>query len=132
VNIAQFKKLKRLVERTDDYNAKSVNWSSLNFRFPPPKYDAFVLISIGPKEGTFGILPSDESGTDMYHKLALRAYYLATRDINNGGEGNGVLDFDFRARTKQDESKILEDEALGLGLLPNGQPLEGPLIGKFE
>ncbi len=138
VNTAQFKKLKKTLARMGKLTAQSVDWPALwpllDFQFPPPKYDAFVLISIGPGEDTFGILSMNESGTDAerYHKMALRAYYLATRDINNGGEGNGELDNDHRARTQRDESKILEDEAAGLGLLPNGQPLGGPLIGKFE
>lgn len=138
VNLDQFKKLKKAIGRTGDLTSESIDWptmwTTLGFRFPPPKYDAFVLISVGPLENTFGILSMNESGPDMYHKLALRAYYLATRDINNGGEGNDVLDFDFRARTKQDEAAVLDGENAGWGFLPDVQLQlgPGPLIGKFE
>ena len=140
VNTDQFKKFKRAIAADGDLTSMTTNWSNvwsaLSFRFPPPKYDAFVLISVGPREDTFGIISMNESGPDMYHKLALRAYYLATRDINNGGEGNGVLDFDFQARTRQKEATVLEsdDPGLGYGLLPDVQQQlgPGPLIGKFE
>jgi type II secretory pathway pseudopilin PulG len=136
VNLDQFRKVKRAVARTGDLTGQSVDWdalwTSLNLRFPPPKYDAFVLISVGPRERTFGILNVAETGDDRYHKMALRAYYLATRDINNGGEGNDRLDFDWRTRTRENEAGVLEDEDPALAVLPNGQPLEGPLIEKFE
>jgi len=75
--------------------------------FPPRTYDAFVLIGVGPSGNTFGVVPeplgwdveTDNNGRDLYHILGLRAYYLATRDL----DGNGQLDFDFRARTQQNE-----------------------------
>jgi len=136
VNLDQFRKVKKAVARDGDLTGRTTDWdavwTSLNLRFPPPKYDAFVLISVGPREGTFGILNVPETGDDRYHKMALRAYYFATRDINNGGEGNGVPDFDFRARMQENEAGVLEDENPAWAVLPNGQPLEGPLIGKFE
>lgn len=76
--------------------------------FPPNTYDAFVLISVGPGGSTFGLLPqplgvpAETAGNsrDLYHITGLRAYFMATRDLN----ANGVLDMDFRARTQLRES----------------------------
>ncbi|MCK5861888.1 MAG: hypothetical protein KAH38_05350, partial [Candidatus Hydrogenedentes bacterium] len=55
----------------------------------------------------FGLLDSMDwnaqtvnNGRDYFHLLGLRAYFLATRDL----DANGNLDFDFRARTQQKES----------------------------
>ncbi len=80
-------------------------------RFPPPRYDAAVLISVGPDaaRGTAGILP--EYGVNgfmelsdlppdllpyQYHILGLAAFFMATRDA----QGDDLLDFDFKARTR--------------------------------
>ncbi len=41
-----------------------------------------------------------DNSRDLYHILGLRAYFLLTRDLN----GNEVLDFDFRARTRLGEA----------------------------
>lgn len=78
--------------------------------FPPPTYDTFVLISVGPARSSFGIIPpaattnSDwDQATrniieaypdDAYHILGLRAYYLATRDL----DGNDRKDFHYEDR----------------------------------
>jgi prepilin-type N-terminal cleavage/methylation domain-containing protein len=78
--------------------------------YPPPTYDAAVLISVGPSGSTFGILPNDLMPADAtnpatdpyyYHKIALMAYFMATRDADD----NQSLDFDFLARTRNAESK---------------------------
>ncbi len=73
---------------------------------PPPYYDAYVIISVGPGGSTGGIAtPPPLPGVDeldhvlRYHVNGLRAYYLATRDLND----NGLLDFDFRARSRNNE-----------------------------
>jgi hypothetical protein len=105
-------------------------------RFPPVRYDAYVLISVGPTGNTFGLgrnlLPQNYLSTVhpnyLYHALGIAAYFMATRDANN----NGQLDFDYIARTRQDEADIrgpngefvnqLPDE-----LAPNGA---GPIIYK--
>jgi prepilin-type N-terminal cleavage/methylation domain-containing protein len=79
-----------------------------NIQFPPRTYDAFVLISVGPARNTYGLLPnplgvapeSDNNSRDVYHITGLRAYFMATRDLN----ANGVLDLDFRARTRLREA----------------------------
>lgn len=84
--------------------------------FPPPTYDTFVLISVGPARSTFGIIPPaattnsdwDQATNNIlsgfpdaaYHILGLRAYYLATRDL----DGNDKLDFHFEDR-RQGEDK---------------------------
>ena len=107
-------------------------------RFPPPRYDAYILMSVGPRGTTGGILADVFNVDDpsAYHLSALRAYYLATRDIND----NGLLDFDFEAMTSG-EGKInsysaviakhgfdTNNEAEQINRLPNGQPIYGPLI----
>ncbi len=126
-------------------------------RFPPNRYDDFLLISVGPAADTGGIVTPMrvENGNvidysleflanvnkfDWYHVLALRAYYLATRDINgNHMQGNGLLDFDFRNRTRSGEAKPesysqckLWDNTTNLPgelcHLPNGTNGAGPLI----
>jgi prepilin-type N-terminal cleavage/methylation domain-containing protein len=126
VNKAQAEKYRLYCEtRNDPYGN---TWDDTDPRlqsitFPPPFYDAFVLISAGPGGGTFGVIPEDDdfltpAGRDLedrYNLNALRAYYRATRDLNK----NGVLDFDFRARTRENETEYL---------LPDGSNEEGPMI----
>ncbi len=80
---------------------------------PPPTYDGFVLISVGPLNHTRGMLkpPGDETawlnstGESMpqneYFVLGLRAAYLATRDADD----NGLLDFEYRTRTRNNEGQ---------------------------
>lgn len=100
-----------------------------NLSYPPPRYDAFVLISVGPAQHVNGLLPTPLPGQhpsdslDAYHIMGLRAYFLATRDQNV----NGLLDFDFRARTRQNENMSAFDPAR-LGLMPDGTGAQGPLI----
>lgn len=107
VNARQFKKARQYWIETGDFLAQT--WDTTNatisgITFPASSYDAFVLISVGPGGSTFGILPDPlgtESVKDVYHITALRAFFLATRDLND----NGLLDFDFNARTQQGEAK---------------------------
>lgn len=79
-------------------------------QIPPPEYNAFVLISVGPLEDTRGVItPAEDenawlsaTGEDprlYYYVLGMRAAYLATRDLNE----NALLDFDYRARIRQGE-----------------------------
>lgn len=114
-----------------------------------PKYDAYVLISLGPEENTAGIatpcrydanlqptwtegefLQSLDNGKqtsyDVYQALALRTYYMATRDANN----NKAPDFDFMARTRQKEGPALVDwfDSDTGHALPDGSLSGGPLI----
>ncbi len=74
--------------------------------FPPPSYDAYVLISIGPAIEYHGVVAAGAeyqeyrdtlfSNYDLaaYHILALRAYHLGSRDLNENGQG----DFNYEAR----------------------------------
>jgi len=67
--------------------------------FPASVYDAYVLISVGPGGSTAGVVPEPlgtEPPRNVYHILALRTYFLATRDLND----NGQLDFHFESRRK--------------------------------
>ncbi len=119
------------------------------FSLVAPKYDAYVLISVGPEENTAGLASpvrydgdlqptwteglfaqSLENGKqtsyDVYQALALRTYYLATRDAND----NGIPDFDFVARSQQKEGAALVkhfDNPTGHAL-PDGSLSAGPLI----
>ncbi len=143
VNLDQFRPI-RTWWNNNDKNANSwpSNWRSMPqlqpLKNPAPRHDAYVLISVGPNENTGGVVgPPDEEGflaaignpAYYYPFLALRAYYLATRDANDGGKGNGLPDFDWRARVRQGEGKQMaypgEPE---LALLPDGSPGAGPMI----
>ena len=48
-----------------------------------------------------------------YHILGMAAYFMATRDADGGGKGDGELDFEYRARTTRgqtnSESNYLPD-----------------------
>jgi len=92
-------------------------------RFRTTQYDRFALVAVGPGGNEGGILTPPESvlnnyiantGQNIYYALALRAYYLATRDLNN----NNITDFDFVSRTQQNEGTafpVLPDGSRGLG-----------------
>jgi prepilin-type N-terminal cleavage/methylation domain-containing protein len=100
----------------------------------PAKYDAFVLISVGPNLTTAGVLPDylPATGPNEYYMTGLRAYFLATRDANN----NGSLDFDYRSRTGGGQDSSADAYRSGgiaafadqLILMPDGTGAPGPLI----
>ncbi len=108
-----------------------------NTIFPPPQYDAFVLVSVGPVENTRGVVspPGVENtwlGTTnaaanterAYYILGMRAAYLATRDAN----GDGALDFDYVARRNNGQAKaypIMPDGRSDLGF-------SAPIITKSQ
>ncbi len=109
VNKTQFSQVQKYwINKNDQY---AETWDETDpilsrLTFPPKKYDAFVLISVGPSANTFGLLDSMDwpaqtanNGRNYYHILGLRAYFLATRDW----DANGELDFDFIARTRRGE-----------------------------
>lgn len=97
-----------------------------NLTFPPRTYDAYVLISVGPGGSTFGLLPEPlgvppeqaNNYRDLYHITALRAYFMATRDLN----ANGILDFDYRARTQRREGSPANAYTFGNKQLRNELP----------
>ncbi len=114
---------------------------------PPPLYDDFVLISAGPNGSTGGILDVPEHflndinaagilPVNWYYVLALRACFLATRDMSVNEEstqqpnieGNGLFDFDYRNRTRGIEGKPSSYMIGDMCLLPNGTNAPGPLI----
>jgi len=113
-------------------------------RFPPQKYDDFVLITPGPLNSTGGILTAPQSFmsdiaaytlSEQYHVLALRAFFLATRDMNDNEEepgmdmlGNGKFDFDYRNRTRGVDGKAASYKVPDLYKLPNGTTGMGPGI----
>jgi prepilin-type N-terminal cleavage/methylation domain-containing protein len=140
VNTRQFERVKAYYERDglneDRAYARVFDYSDPRLEpfanpiasFPAPNYDAFVLLSVGPGGETGGILV-DPLGTEpdgaLYHVTAMRAYYLATRDINT----NGVKDFDFLARSRQNEATAVQNEVgPQYSLLPDGSNRYGPLI----
>jgi len=105
--------------------------------FPPPSYDSFVLMSVGPNAasgGTSGLLVDwDRMGLDnftpeyaqvnQYHLLALASYFLATRDSEDGGKGNAELDFDYEARVNRGAGENFDNDLPGA--FPRGA---GPMI----
>lgn len=135
VNLAQARKYQQYCEKgavnSPQYNG--LVWDNNDsllgtLTFPPSTLDAYALISPGPASSLGGIVPTDDNEVnailgqlpserldDIYYILSLRAYYLATRDANK----NGVLDNDYRARTRQGESDAI---------LPDGTNGYGPLI----
>lgn len=129
VNSRQFKKARRYwIENGDflattwDYNNQELSQIS----FPPSEYDAFVLISVGPGGSTFGLLPDPigtESARDFYYITAMRAYFLATRDLNDNGE----LDFDFTARSERGEAKFDRDHPYMVNLESGQRPCNNQL-----
>jgi len=149
VNMKQFDKVREFMYEywldpttPIDKAATADIWPKNNFgfRFPPARYDSYVLLSVGPRNHTGGLLDlkkpvhtgdptetwSDAEWQQLkpyhYHINALRLYFRATRDAND----NGLLDFDFTSRTKQHEGK---DEGWKLPCtdLPDGP---GPMIYK--
>jgi hypothetical protein len=144
VNKAQIKKVRRYYEDQNDYKASTwdpTNQVLANLVFPPPRYDSFALISVGPQENTCGIvnppaavlanikaaLAANGTSQDLYHVLGLRAYYLASRDLNKSGE----LDYDFRSRRKgEGKPEAFPDHAaFNVHEMPApGKNLYGPII----
>ncbi|MCC6486176.1 MAG: type II secretion system protein [Candidatus Hydrogenedentes bacterium] len=100
---------------------------------PPPRYDGFVLISVGPEANTHGVaVPPDEPAfvasvtdpDDVFNMMALRAAYLGSRDVNE----NGKADFDFLSRSRGDDADPKAYTNPNYRLLPDGTAAGGPLI----
>jgi len=118
VNLRHFKKLKQYWVENRAWYAERWDPSDPNFpflTFPATSYDAYVLMSVGPGGSTFGLinpepLPLDaQDAPFVYYIDALRAYFMATRDLNDNQE----LDFDFFARTQNNEGSILYEVQTG-------------------
>jgi len=102
VNKRQFQKARKYWIENGFFYAEAwdpTHPSISDITFPASIYDAFVLISVGPGGSTAGVVP-EPLGTEppkyVYHILALRTFFLATRDLND----NGQLDFHFEARRR--------------------------------
>lgn len=121
VNKAQLTRAKRYWTQRGDWLATTWDPTDPQFgqllqgiNFPPPTYDAYVLISVGPGRSTFGIIDepaflNNIAPENRYHVLGLRAFFLATRDMN----GNGVLDFHYADRARGQEAELAaEDQPL--------------------
>ncbi len=102
INKRQFQKARRYWIENGFFYAES--WDPTHpmisdITFPASVYDSYVLISVGPGGSTAGVVPEPlgtEPPRNVYHILALRTYFLATRDLND----NGQLDFHFESRRK--------------------------------
>jgi prepilin-type N-terminal cleavage/methylation domain-containing protein len=111
VNQRQFQRAKTYWLRNNDFLATTWDTTQANselagLQFPPPNYDTFVLIGVGPGGDSFGLVDDPPflnqiPQEDRYYVAALRTYFLATRDLN----GNGELDFHFQSRTSQAEGR---------------------------
>lgn len=112
----------------------------MDMQFPPPRYDAAVLISVGPDaaRGTAGLLPefgengfmdlstlvSANRAVYQYHILGLAAHFLATRDAEGNGQGDGTLDFDFKGRSRAGQGRSFDNNLPRAG----AERAAGPLI----
>ncbi len=116
---------------------ESVNRRLSNERFPPPTYDAYVLISVGPSANTWGMIyelatgdncliceSTNYSAAYYYHILGMATYFMATRDAEEGGKGDGELDFEFRARTRRGQADRDSNDLPD----PGGRKAYGPII----
>ncbi|MEK7795246.1 MAG: type II secretion system protein [Candidatus Hydrogenedentota bacterium] len=118
--------------RDTDVNISDPGWQSMMLlRFPPNKYDRFVLVGSSPDGGVFGmldVLPQRYrdvlSPYYRYHWEAMAAYFMATRDA----DGDGYLDFDYTARTQHDAGKPEANNLPELERRRGG----GPLIFKSQ
>ena len=79
----------------DDFR-RSTSQGGAGMRIPPPYYDQFVLFSLGPQQRDYYIIPRNATDRD---ELRVRAYYRVLLDRN----GNGVSDYDYRSRKKNEE-----------------------------
>lgn len=140
INKRQFRKIAAEWFREDPNNprpndSEDTNDNLLDANFPPPNYDAYVLISVGPTANTWGMVHEfasrwmdqtnyDDTPAYYYHILGIATYFMATRDAENGGEGDGELDFDFRARTRRGQAEHPGNALPDRG----GQNAPGPVI----
>ena len=113
VNSRNFDKFRQLLSSMGDGEAKMEPYTGDQLRnagliIPAQRYDRFVLFSLGPQASDQGIVPryEDVSISDpeelriLYaDDLRLRAYYRATRDLNN----NQRFDFNYRDRVRKTE-----------------------------
>jgi prepilin-type N-terminal cleavage/methylation domain-containing protein len=135
-NSKQMEKLKRELAAANLIPWAGAAWSTdfdSALGYPPPRYDGFVLISVGPGGSTSGVAsPQNEAAfvstvvpETAYNILALRAAYQASRDLNE----NGILDFDFMGRTRNEEANPASYGGnVAATLLPDGTRAGGPLI----
>jgi prepilin-type N-terminal cleavage/methylation domain-containing protein len=145
VNLRQFQKLKDWYEKgsvgstaerrsrlyAEVFPDDTVQGFDPEFNFPSARYDAYVLLSPGPGGNTSGVAPEalDPTSANAYHEVALRGYYLSTRDLNE----NGFPDFDFTSRTQKGEESQSAFQGLGYGIpdlhfMPDGGGGQGPMI----
>jgi prepilin-type N-terminal cleavage/methylation domain-containing protein len=90
--------------------------------FPPPNYDGFVLIGVGPGGTNGGVVADPPIGFEpayAYHYAALRTAFLATRDMDPDGAGaekaDGLRDFDYLDRKESSQVMMLPDGTNGYG-----------------
>lgn len=122
--------------RPFNLDTDALNAIRTQLSFPPPSLDKFVLISVGPNfaSGTNGIIvDADRMGLDtagnsydfvnQYYLVGLATYFLATRDFEAAGKGDGELDFDFTARSTRGQGDNPDNDMPGK--FPKG---DGPII----
>lgn len=142
VNLEDFKKVESYFSVTDNYvqRQKGLVWNQADPRLAaiftrsnpaPPRYDAYVLVSVGPTQDGGSIVagPPAGSGVNPYYAAGLITYFRATRDANN----NGQADYDFRSRTgggKDKNAASFSDP--NLQTFPDGTNGQGPVIFRSQ
>ncbi len=110
-NIAKFRQLLSSMEDGEANRAYTVEeLRNAGLTIPAQRYDRFVLFSLGPQRSDQGIVPRNADNRD---DLRLRAYYRATRDLNN----NQLFDFNFRDRARKLETYPLPDGSMRYGVI---------------
>jgi prepilin-type N-terminal cleavage/methylation domain-containing protein len=146
VNMRQYNKVKQFWDGNGGY-PELRNDVLANMDFPPAKYDAFAIVSVGLVNNTFGLiydigedtnfsqLDKDDYNTNYYyHVAALASFYMLNRNIDADAPDNDInLDFDYDARKSAGQEVFVYPYAIRTDLNGNsitkqiGLGADGPI-----
>ena len=129
----------RLGPRPGDSFARNPALEAMHF--PPPRYDAYVLISLGPDRNTRGLLydlvgmetalqAENYRSNYLFHVAAIASFFMATRDLNIIDVESGQvdrddeLDFEFDGRRSGGQDQFESNQYPDV----EGPGILGPLI----